>query len=128
LSVRTEVSISFLPSSFRPRRNKTCPQVMNVTSVGSEFLRRINRAQSPRIFLLPLINLGQPNVRIRQSRIAPQGFAIILLRIAILLHKRVDVSQFVVVKGEIGLDGRILQKLIAGLLVILLSSDKSVRG
>jgi hypothetical protein len=35
------------------------------------------------------------------------------------VHKRVDISQFVVIKGEIGLDGRILQKLIAGLLVIL---------
>ena len=36
-----------------------------------------------------------------------------------MLHEGVDVSQFVVVKGEIGLDHGILQKLVAGLLVIL---------
>ncbi len=93
---------------------------MDVGAIGIEFHRGINLGQCRRIFLLMLIDLRQPEMRIHQPRIAAQRLAIIFFRVLVVLHQPVNVAEFVVVQGEVGLDGSVFQKLIAGPREILL--------
>ena len=93
---------------------------------GSSFDRGIDLGQRRSIFLLPLINLGQAEMRIHQARIPAQRFAITFLGVAIVLHQPIHIPEFVVVERQVGLDRGILQKFIARLRIILLLQVASI--
>ena len=94
-------------------------QIVNVGSRGIELNGGFYRLQRLLEFPLPLICLGQTQIRILQSWIKPQCFAIIFRRIIVLLRERIDVSQFFIVESDVGFDCGFLQKLIARIFVVL---------
>jgi hypothetical protein len=86
---------------------------VDVGAFGIDFLGCVDLDQRRRIFLLVLVDLRQPEMRIGHARIAAQRLPVALLGVLVVLHQPVDFSEFVVVEGEVGFDRSVFQELVS---------------